>query len=112
MPGSGGEEEEVERHSIMCRGGDWRAWGRGSAPVFGREVAASQGGRRGRGIENGASSLREGGRGAGCRRRASQGRGAVREGRRPSKEEGERPVAGHTGQVEKGRRPGRYHCSG
>jgi hypothetical protein len=26
MPGSEGEEDEVEQHSISSRGGDWRAW--------------------------------------------------------------------------------------
>jgi hypothetical protein len=39
--GSEGEEEEVERHLIPCRGGDRRAWGCGGTPAFGREVAAS-----------------------------------------------------------------------
>jgi hypothetical protein len=61
---------EVERHLIPCRGGDRRAWGCGGAPVFGRELAASQGGRRGGGARSGASIVREGGRGAGHRRRA------------------------------------------
>jgi hypothetical protein len=43
-PGLEGEVEEVERHSIPCRGGDQRAWGRNVMPAFGREVAASRGG--------------------------------------------------------------------
>jgi hypothetical protein len=72
MPSSEEEEEEVERHSIPCRGGDRRAWGCSGAPAFGREVAAPLGGRRGGGAGSGASSLREGGRGAGRRRRAGQ----------------------------------------
>jgi hypothetical protein len=69
---SKGEEEEVERHSIPCRGGDQRVWGCGGAPAFGHEVAASRGGRRGGGAGSGASSLMEGGCGAGRRWRVGR----------------------------------------
>jgi hypothetical protein len=57
-PGSEGEEEEIERHSIPCRGGNRRAWGCSGAPAFSHEVAAS--------------ALREGSRGAGRRRHAGR----------------------------------------
>jgi hypothetical protein len=72
MPGSEGEEEEVEPHSIPCRGSDRRAWGRGGTPAFGREVATSRGAKRDGGVGSGASSLTERGRDVGCSRRVGQ----------------------------------------
>jgi hypothetical protein len=99
-----GEEEEIERHSIPSRGGDWRAWGRGSAPAFDREVRHHE--EEDEMEAPGAGRLHSGKVGA------TPGVGGAQAGwAGKGREEAQRGKRG-AGRAEKGRRPSRNRCSG